>query len=460
MQSKAERSTSSVPLNCVDKCLLALHSINEPMLFYVVVDLEGEIDRDRLDRAIASAQQAHPVMKTIVRTRNFRLFREIQESGGVTVLSFADQTQLENPENYLSSWMNRPLNTSKEFPMRALLLKRNALQSSLIFTFHHSAADGLRGVIFARKVAECYNGGLSEDCKSTVDVRTGGKADELLEFARSQRPKVERYYRKMIFSLFQRFVISALPPPTRVFHDKSGRSRGLAFCTRTILPEELTQVQSKAKAARVGLNDIFLAASYLAVQKWNSMHGKSSNRIRVMVPVNISPEGFRHMVSNHVSWLSFTSAPKDRLDSDKLVRKARADITNAFASGMPFSLIYFFYVCSRFPMFVLREMARFLIVTRIYVDTILITNVGFAWSKPGSREPAVTGMGSARVLNVSGSAPAVTPMGVGIAICTYDNNLNLSLTYRAALLSRDQAEMFLGLYVEEIKNFRVGAQHT
>ena len=106
-------------------------------------------------------------------------------------------------------------------------------------------------------------------------------------------------------------------------------------------------------------------------------------------------------------------------------------------------------------MFVLRQMARFLIVTRTYVDTIIITNVGFAWADAGSREPAVSSMGDAKVLNVSGSAPVVTPMGVSIATCTYDRNLNLSLTYRPALLSEDKAKMFLDLYAEEVKNYRV-----
>jgi hypothetical protein len=69
-------------------------------------------------------------------------------------------------------------------------------------------------------------------------------------------------------------------------------------------------------------------------------------------------------------------------------------------------------------------------------------------------------MGNAKILNVSGSAPVVTPMGLSIATCTYNSNLNLSLTYRPALLSKEKAQMFLDLYVEEIKNYQVGAQST
>jgi NRPS condensation-like uncharacterized protein len=354
--------------------------------------------------------------------------------------------------------MNQPLDIRKEFPVRVLLLKRNKRESSLVFTFHHSAADGLRAFVFIRKVIESYNNELSEDSKYTVDVRINHKGDELLEFAHSQRSKVKHYYRKIVSSLFYRFVIVALPPPTRVFHDRLGQSRELAFCLKVVEPGELKQIQTKARAARVGLNDIFLAACYKTVEKWNSMHGKASKRIRVMVPVNISPEGFSYVISNHVSWCSFTSTSRDRADSAKLLRKVKADTTNAITNGIAFSLIYFFYFCSRFPLFVMREMARFLMITRTYVDTIIITNLGFIWPKSGSEEAAVCNMSNAKILNVTGLAPVITPMGLSIATCTYNRKLSLSLTYRPALLSEEKARMFLDLYVEEIKNYQVGAQ--
>jgi NRPS condensation-like uncharacterized protein len=428
------------------------------MLIHVLLNLEGEIDHVRLNQAIFSSQQAHPVMRTILRNRNFRLFREIQEDLGKGVLSIADRAQLldTNHESYLFSWMNQPLNIKKEFPVRALLLRENERESSLVFTFHHSAADGLRALLFVRKVAESYNNELSQDSKLCGDIRINRKGDELLEFAHSQRSKVEHYYRKMISSLFHRFVIAAIPPPTRVFHDKSGKSKELRFCFKIINPREFGQIQSKAISAGVELNHIFLAACYRTVEKWNSMHGKASNRIRVMAPVNISPKGFRYVVSNQASWFSLPTTPKDRADPANLLRKVRADTVDETMNRIAFSLVYFFYFCSRFPLWVMRGMCRFLMITRTYVDTILFTNIGFIWPKLGSEEPAVRNIGNAKILNVTGSAPVVAPMGLSIAAGIYNKNLNFSLTYRPALFSEEKARMFLDLYVEEIKNYQVG----
>jgi hypothetical protein len=92
-------------------------------------------------------------------------------------------------------------------------------------------------------------------------------------------------------------------------------------------------------------------------------------------------------------------------------------------------------------------------ITRTYVDTILITNVGFIWPKLGSEQPAVSNMGNARIVNVTGSAPVVTPMGLSLAAGIYNRNLNFSLTYRPALFSEEKAKQFLNLYVEEIKHY-------
>ncbi|MGQ9546211.1 MAG: condensation domain-containing protein [Dehalococcoidia bacterium] len=429
------------------------------MNIHIILDLEGQIEPARLNQAISSAQQAHPVMRTVLRTKRFRIRREVQEGLGKGILEVVEQAQLQdgNLESYLTSWMNQPFDLWKEFPVRVLLLRKNEAQSSLVFTFNHSAADGLRALLFVRRVVERYNNELAKNPTFEGDIRINRRRDELLEFAHSQRSRVEHYYWKMLCSLFYRFVIAAVPFPTRVFHDRSGRSKELGFCFKSIGPREFREIQSKARAAGVELNHIFLAACYRTVEKWNSMHGKASKKIRIMAPVNISPKGFRYVVSNQASWFSLPTKPEDRVDAVKLLSKVRSDTIEATRNRIAFSLIYFFYFCSRFPLFVMKWMCRFLMITRTYVDSILFTNVGFIWPQLGSEEPAVRQIGNARILNVTGSAPVVTPMGLSIASGVYNKGLNLSLSYRLAMFSEEKAHKFLDSYVEEIKNYQIGA---
>jgi NRPS condensation-like uncharacterized protein len=452
-----KRQSRSIPLNCVDKCLLGLDGINEPMLIHVILNLEGKIDPERLNQAVKSAQRAFPIMRTILKRRYFRVSREVQEEikGGVLSVQDLSETKDASYERCLFDWMNQPLNIWKGFPVRVLLVAKNDLDSSLIFTFHHSATDGLRALIFVRRVIESYNIDVACDSQVPQDIRMSRKGDELLEFAHSQRKRVDRYYRKMVSSLFYRFFIDAFPFPTRVSHDRSGRSRELHICFNTISPEQREDIESRSIKAGVELNDILLAACYRVVEKWNKMHGKSSNKIRIMAPVNICPKGFRNVVSNFVSWVSLSTTKEDRADPVRLLKKVRSDTISAARNRIAFSLIYLFYFCSCFPLVVMMGMCRYLMISRTHVDSILVTNPGVIWPKIGAEEPALKNIGSSKIVNVTGSAPVVTPMGLSICAGVYNKNLNLSLTYRPALFSKDKAQMFLDMYVKEVKNYPV-----
>jgi len=68
----------------------------------------------------------------------------------------------------------------------------------------------------------------------------------------------------------------------------------------------------------------------------------------------------------------------------------------------------------------------------------------------------VTGLGNSRIVNITGSTGVVTPMGFSICMGIYNKNLSISAAYRPALFSKEKMQMFLDLYVEEIKNYQVG----
>jgi len=455
-----KRPGRSIPLNCVEKCLLALDGINEPMLFHAVLDLEGEIDHIRLNQAILSAQEAHPRMRTILRSKYFRLFREIQDDFGEGVLSVQDLGKLQDTkyERHLSAWINQPMNIRGGFPLRVLLLRKSEAESALVFTFHHSASDGLRSLLFIRKVIECYDNQVSDDSQAPKDIRISREGDELLELARAQRSGVGHFYMKMISSLFHRFFMAPFHPPTRIFHDRSGRSGEIGFCYRNLRPPELEQIESRSKSVGVTINDILLAACFRTIEKWNVLHGKFSKKISMMVPVNIGAEASRHIVSNQVSFISASTTPEDRADPTKLLRKVSRDTAYMRKNGIAFSIIYFCYFCSRFPLTVMKAVAKFLIFTRIYVDTVYLTNLGLIWPRASGAEGGEAKIGGAKIINITSTVPVVTRMGMGIRLATYNRNLDISLTYKTSHFSKEKAQMFLDLYVEEIKNYPVGSE--
>lgn len=448
----------SIPLNCVDKCELALDGIDEPATTYAILDLEGDVDTERLKQAIFSAQKVHLRTRTIVRRRRLRLIREIEDDLRDEVLTVWNLAELPDRdyEGCIFEFLNRRIDVRKEFPFRALVLKRNDVEWSLMFTFHHSALDGIRALVFVRSIIEHYNNELSEASRPPEDARIFSKKDELFEFAQSQRSRVDHYYRKMFSYLLRRFILEAFRPPTRVFHDKSGKSKEMGHYARTIQPAELKQLVSGTTSAGVELNDLLLAALYMTVDKWNRMHGKASKKIRVMLPVNMSPKGFRHIVSNQAAWLTLSTMPEDRADPARLLKKVRSEAVHATQNRRAFSLVYFFYFSSRFPLVIMSELCRFLIITRTYIDSILLTNLGPTWPKVGSDQPAITGIGGSRILSISGSTSVVSPMGLSICLGTYGGNLSITVAYRPAMFSSHKIRSFLDLYVEQIGQYKVG----
>ncbi|MHC1578765.1 MAG: condensation domain-containing protein [Dehalococcoidia bacterium] len=460
MQRKTEGSVRSIPLNCVDKSLLALDSANEPMLFRLILNLGGEIDSGRLSQAILSAQQAHPVMRTILHSRNWRLSREIQEDSQKAVLSVAGQAELQNTsyDDYLSSWMNQPLNIREEFPVRVLLVKKDARESSVVFTFHHSVADALRALIFVRKVIQSYNGEGCGDSKSPGGIYINRKGDELLELAHNWRSKVGHYYERMISSLFYRFVVAAFLLPTRVFHDKRGQWEGIHFRSENITSSEFEKIQSKSKSVGVTLNDIFLAACFRTVEKWNRLHGKGSKRIRIMVPVDIAPKTSEEKISNQVSFVSLSTRPEDRTEPAELLRRVSRNMAHMRKNGTAFAMVYFLYFCSRFPLPVMKAIARFFMITRTYVDTTVVSNLGVIWPAASGVARGESRMGGAEIIAVECIVPAVRTMGMSICVNTYNENLNVCLAYRTSSFSDEKAQEFLDLYVEEIKGYQVGGK--
>jgi NRPS condensation-like uncharacterized protein len=502
-----KRPHGSISLNCVDKTILAFTCANEPWLIHAIIDIEGEddIDAAKLNQAILSAQKAFPIMRSILKRKYLWPFREIQESAGEGVLTVQDFTELQDAhsdkysfngagvltvedgttpqdadyqrntfgevgvltaqdstepqdadyESYLFEWMNLPMDLGKVFPVRVLLLKRNRVSSKLIFTFHHSSTDALRACIFMRKVIETYNNGVFKDSELSEDIRTSRTGDELFIFGQSQRPRVKYYYLRISYSIFYRLVLAAIPFPARIFHDNSGNSRTAHLCNRTVGPTECKELEFKAASAGVELNDILLAASYRVVEKWNTMHGKVSRKIRVMAPVNISPKGFSRVLCNQVSWISIPTWRNDRSDPVKLLRKLRSEVIHQSMNRRMFDLIYFFYIITRPPMFITVAICKLLLIIRTHADSILFTNIGVVWPQVGSEESAVNHLGSSKIVNFTGSAIVVTPWRLSFGVSIYNKTLNVSLSYRPAMFSRDKAQQFLDLFIDDVLNYQI-----
>ncbi len=457
------RSGATVRFNCVDKSLLALDCSKARMVFHLILTVEGQVDVPRLSQALISVLRRHPGMRATVCRGRFRCFRRVREPCENETLNVLDLGESRKPDNLdcvdvdsryeecLYEWMNRPLDIEREFPLRVLLLRRSASECTLVFTFHHTSADGLRALGFVREVVESYNGEIRGDTQSADDPRMFQRGDELFQLAQAQRPRVRHYYLKIVSSLFHRFFVAPFSPPARIVHDRSGDSEDIYFCSATLKPAELGRIKAEAESVGVSVNDFLVAACFGAVEKWNASCGRRCNRISVMVPVDTRPKGYRRVVSNQVSFISVSTRPRDRVEAAVLLRNVSTKIKHAARQRTAFGIIYFVYACSRLPLPIMTSIARFFILTRVYLDTVLLTNVGVIWPRASGADGGESRMGNARIVDFRATAPVVTPMGMSLYTGTYNERVGITLAYKTALFSRNKAETFMSRYLDEIK---------
>jgi len=122
-------------------------------------------------------------------------------------------------------------------------------------------------------------------------------------------------------------------------------------------------------------------------------------------------------------------------------------------NGIAFSIVYAVSFCTVLSPLVARSVAKFLMVTQIYLDSILLTNLGLIWpagTNPGERDK----MGTAKITSVIGLASVVSPMGISLCMGTYDDHLYVGLTYKTRQFSKAEARTFLNLYLHELRSYQ------
>jgi NRPS condensation-like uncharacterized protein len=443
------------PLNSIDTGLFALISISETPQFHWIVKVDGEIDGTSLNQGLSAVLKAHPNLSARMCTRRMRRFRRVVDATGAILLTYLDlsdkspadeETDLRY-EEALTEWVNRPFDPFREFPVRVLLIKKASSESHLVFSFDHSSLDGIRSLRFIEEVVKIYNGGPQPEPSSLHELRRSN-GDELLGFAGSQRATRKGFYRMVFTSLFHRFFVSSLNPPSRVFHDRSERRSSTAHLLGSVDLAELNGLLSSAKAAGFNINDVLLAACFRVIEKWNSLHRKATGRVSIMVPVNVGPESLRDVISNQLSYVSVSAKSQERSDPLALIRKTREDLRSMMASGIPFSVVYFLRLATYAPLPLLKALTRLLLVVPVQVDTIMLTNMGMIWPEAAREEQ----MGGSRITDIAALNPVVNPLGQTITVHTNHGSLHVCLGYKTGLFSKDKAQQFLDMYLDEVRS--------
>lgn len=404
----------------VEEALVHLETTAEPQNVHLELSVDGALDLDRLREAAASALERHAkarARRVPWRWRDAGFAWEVPAKPERDPVSVVDCATEADAAEARHSALSVPIALESSPAMRVVLLRRDG-RESVLFSCHHAVTDAIGLLRFARAVAAAY-GDLpdSEDAPPDAPSASGDDGSRLRQ-ARS----------------LGRVVRHAATPPARIALDGAIDAPGFRTHAMT-LPIADARPRPGSRSAGVTVNDVLMSAFQLAIDGWNSEHGRSSGRIGIMLPVNLRPADRRDELVGNL-WLAVvvSTTPKERADPASALHAIARQTAQAKQDADAHTLHKLLGSGLPAPLWAKQLLPAVHPLTRDrFVDTAVLSNLG-------SVPPLA--FGDAAVTEVSFSPPARMPKGLSVGCATTGDVLNVTLRYCPAMWDDAAARRF------------------
>lgn len=429
-----------IPFTLIEEMTHHLDETLEPWNIQGEIETSATIDVDRLESAVETAMEVHPMASARRRPSGLADVRytwEIpDEPPSVEIREVdADEVDLRTARNSIY-W--RRFDLTEEPPLRILIYRGGGIDGGdlVMQTLHHAATDGMGSLRLGQAVWTAYRGGepmvdsvsLEESRSMLRDVEPDGLADGLNTLG-----SVVRQLRK------------AVDVPSSIVDDGGTDQPGWGY-ERRYLSESLTARLVGGRPDGVSVNDVLLTALHLAIDDWNEAHGKPTGKLSVMMPVNLRPEEWSYQVmamySSFESVETHTRHRHDPADALETVADQTDDLKERDRAAALYNALR--YLPPGTPVELKRQLPQALRGPGRHLnDTALLSNLG---NIPGY--PSVAEDSEERAW-FSPPAWEGTPVSFGVA--TVDGQINLFCRYLLSQFDADAADRFVDCYVEHVE---------
>jgi NRPS condensation-like uncharacterized protein len=422
-----------VRLNLLDEHFLNLDQEGEPWGIHLEVRLGGRLDAGRLAEAIAAAVRPHPIARARLaepRPTDLAYWWEIAgalDQVPLAVMPSADASLAEVRERVFG--VSPPLDGTPPF---AVALARGPDNDSVLLNLHHAAGDGVSAVRLMRSMLRAYAG--QEDPVPPLDP-LAVRDVYALAGARSYEERLVRWRALAVAAAWR------LMPAARVAQAGGDSRPGYGFELLRFSREESAAVFA-TRSGRQTVNDVLLAALAVAIQRWNTGHGRPTGPIALTMPVNLRPAAWHdEVVGNFASYTTvhLGFGEHDDLGHEVSVTAARtAQIKDDGLAGLVVDLLV---GPSLLPVAAKRRLQDLIPLTgNVVVDTASLSNLGALDDWPS------LGGAAGDVEDVWFSPPTRMPLGTALGVVTVGGRLCVALRYAHAQFDRAGARAFAGVY--------------
>ena len=429
--------TGTVPvqttsLSVLDELYLHLDRKDEPWSVQLEVQVEGEVDAERLRGAIGEAAHRHPLARARLADTSaidpryeWEILDELEDVP-LEVTRCAGDGELDAArERHLGE--SPPLDRPGPF---AVLLAHHPKGDSLVLNLHHGAGDGLSAVRLMGSIARAY--ASEEDPIPPVDPLAARDVRPLA--GQSLADRVTRGRAAL------EYLGRGTAPPARIAPRGGDERPGYGFELVELGPDEVETVRAHRHGGAT-VNDVLLAALAMTVREWNDRHGADTGAVYLTMPINLRPAEWRFdVLGNFASYVSVRLPAEDQTDLDRAVEATAASTRRIKDDGLAGLLVDLFEMPAALPAAVKQRLQDLIPLTgNLAVDTAVLSNLG--------RLEGVPTLGDAGAVKaVWFSPPGRMPLGASLGVATHGERLFATLRYRHALFDAAAAGEFAALY--------------
>jgi len=444
-----EHTTTMLPFVGSDKLIYAMDSVLKYML-HCILEIEGRLQAQDLNRAIDYALAKSPILKSIAKLHGFTSYWEVVEDiSPFSILTVADLSGEDDvkraAQEMLDRYINEYIDITQTPPARFLLIRLAEERSLFVVKVHHCAVDPAAVFHAIEDIQEAYGKLLSGEPLPPI----GEMADRSRK--RLFRQVSPLLWCRVIWKAFwsgararrsqQRcFVQFADPKPTET----------IAYRSLKFTEGNYAALRSRCKSLGVTANELVMAALCRAIHQWNGVRECADGIYSIVMPVDLrsyARQGGKvpRIMASFIggSWVTIPVAAVTTFEAtlEYVAKEIRfiKDHHLGLLANLGFPLLYFI------PPRWLRRMARK--HYERHPQTSIPTAV-FAYL--GKVERSLSAFPGCQLKGMEGVGTGFYPVGLDVVVLSCGRAYTVTVTYLKQVCSEAEMDQFMTLFAEEI----------
>lgn len=434
-----------LPVNAVEAFMIADGRPRYPMMCDIEVQLQGRIQRQPFEEALAFAVARAPLFRSVL--------SEDKKRGRVWQLT--DRLPPVDWDDYGEPCLTGydDLIDLHADPGVKIYVRSGAERSTILIHFHHATCDGLGAFVFVEDLLAGYHnaspGAVPVKPRAWEPERLKKRCTHQLENPGLAQGLYDVYCGIRGAANF--FMERPLPMTA----GKSVLSEGAArlqngLVTMAVDPEATRALRSWTSAQKVTLNDLLLRDLFVALHTWMSSQGHEigNRRLRILMPQSLRGRGDGAMPSTNDLGFAFLArrgsmieTPQKLLDSltPELAAIRKDNLSRHFIGGL--------------DMVQKLGLLPWLLNGSSCFSTAVLTNFGNAWRRFQTKLPPAQGgllAGNLVYDGLVGTPPCRPNTGAAFSVTTTANQIILSVKHDPYHYSREESKELLRTYVEQV----------